>query len=223
VRNFNETIISEYQHSAILCQLITNLNEYLDPLVDLERFYYNVWLIDTARGWGLDVLGRRVGVGRVITAPTTRFFGFNEMGSEGIDGWDSAPWFNGDYLTTNYTLTDNAYRRLILAKAAANITDGSIPALNQMLMNLFPGRGNTYVRDDHPPVDDNFFTFNEQGPNAWGWDQQPWGDFLWVPAKIMTMTYVFEFVLHPTEIAVVTSSGVLPRPTGVFVNYEYQT
>lgn len=222
MRNFEETVISQYANSAILTQLITDLNAYIDPQADLERFYLDVWLIDTARGWGLDVLGRRVGVGRVVTGPATRYFGFAEMGNTGIDGFDQAPFFNGTFFTTSFTLNDEAYRRLILAKAAANITDCSVPALNQMLMNLFPGRGNAYVRDDHAPVPDEFFTFAEQGPNAWGFDQQPFGDDLWEPATIMMMTYVFEFHLSPVEVAVVTGSGVLPRPTGVFVNYEFQ-
>jgi hypothetical protein len=37
---------------------------------------------------------------------------------------------------------------LILAKAASNLTNGSIPAFNSILMNLFPNRGNIYVVDN---------------------------------------------------------------------------
>jgi len=33
------------------------------------------------------------------------------------------------------------------AKALANISDGSIPSINQVLMKLFPSRGNCYVAD----------------------------------------------------------------------------
>lgn len=36
----------------------------------------------------------------------------------------------------------------------------------------------------------------------------------------MTATYVFDFELSPVEEAIIMQSGVLPRPNGVFVNYE---
>jgi hypothetical protein len=35
----------------------------------------------------------------------------------------------------------------------------------------------------------------------------------------MTITYTFNFQLSPVEVAIVEQSGVLPKPTGVFVNY----
>jgi hypothetical protein len=36
----------------------------------------------------------------------------------------------------------------------------------------------------------------------------------------MKMVYVFQFALTPVEVAVITQSGVLPRPTGVAVSYS---
>jgi len=36
----------------------------------------------------------------------------------------------------------------------------------------------------------------------------------------MTMTYTFGFVPTPVEVALITSSNVLPRPTGVAVSYQ---
>ena len=39
----------------------------------------------------------------------------------------------------------------------------------------------------------------------------------------MMMVYVFEFVLQPFEIAIVTQSGVLPKPTGVRATASYLT
>ena len=40
---------------------------------------------------------------------------------------------------------DTDYRRLILAKAATNISDGSIISTNEILLALFQGRGACYV------------------------------------------------------------------------------
>jgi hypothetical protein len=36
----------------------------------------------------------------------------------------------------------------------------------------------------------------------------------------MTMTYVFGFTPTPVELAIILTSNVLPRPTGIAVNYE---
>jgi hypothetical protein len=104
--------------------------------------------IATAISHGLDVWARIVGVVRVVTLESGVFFGFS--GSNGPSGtpFNNAPFYEGDLTTNNFTLTDDTFRQLIYAKAAANITNGSIPALNAILMNiLFPNRGNAYVAD----------------------------------------------------------------------------
>ncbi|MFT8484331.1 MAG: DUF2612 domain-containing protein, partial [Gluconobacter cerinus] len=49
---------------------------------------------------------------------------------------------------SNYILSDDAFRRLIFAKAAANIWDGTISALNAILMSLFGNEGVCYVEDN---------------------------------------------------------------------------
>jgi hypothetical protein len=93
-----------------------------------------------------------------------------------------APFYNGQVINENFLLSDEGFRTLIYAKAFANICDGSISAINQILLTLFPGRGNCYVQDN----------------------------------LNMTMTYVFRFKLTPVESAIVSESGILPRPASVF-------
>src|ERR1019366_3521089 len=89
--------------------------------------------------------------------------------------------------TANYALLDGPYRALILAKALANISDATIPSINQILINLFgaagplPVVGNCYCTDDGS----------------------------------MTMTFTFGSTLTAIQRAIVTQSGVLPRPAGV--------
>lgn len=178
--DYTRTIISQYANSPILLQLIQDFDQYVDPSVDLEAFYNLIWDVDTAQGYGLDVWGRIVGVTRTISVITGDYFGFNEAGNTAFP-WNNQPFFVGHGSTSNYNLSDTAFRTLILAKALSNISDGSIPAINQLLMNLFPGQGNNYVAD----------TGN------------------------MTMVYTFAFLLTRVEIAIVTQSGVLPKPTGV--------
>ena len=148
MQDFDRTIISQYSNSPALTQWITNINAVIDPTYDLENFYDLIWNIQTAQGYGLDVWGRIVGIGRVLAVSATPFFGYTGPLGHSGDSFTAAPFYEGEPTTTNYSLTDEAYRQLILAKAAANITNGSIQAINQILMNLFAGRGNAYVIDN---------------------------------------------------------------------------
>lgn len=176
------TVLSQYANSPILTALITNMAQYYDPTEDFDNFLDNIWNVDSAQGYGLDVWGRIVGISRTLNIPNSDvYFGFEEGGDPRYQPFDSAPFFSGQPTTSNFDLSDSAYRTLIFAKALTNITDGSIPAVNQMLLNLFPGRGNCYVRDN---LD-------------------------------MTMTFVFEFALSAVELAIVQTSGALPKPVGV--------
>src|SRR5579859_260338 len=74
---FKNTVISQYANSAIVTQLVQNMNDYLDPRKSLLDFYNLVWNVDTAVEFGLDIWGRIVGVSRVIPIPAAQgSFGF---------------------------------------------------------------------------------------------------------------------------------------------------
>lgn len=153
------TIISQYANSPILTQLITNFAQYLDQTANFEAFYDLMWNIDTAQGYGLDVWGRIVGVTRTLQlAGGGRFLGFEEAGGLTVDPFDQSPFYAGATVTNNFQLSDDAFRVLIFAKALSNISNGTIPSINQILLNLFPGRGNAYVTDGT--------TFNSGGNDA---------------------------------------------------------
>lgn len=141
------TVISQYANSPVILELIANFAEYLDPNANLAEFYRLVFNVDTAEGYGLDVWGRIVGVSRVLNLPVPGvYFGFSEA-LPGSYPFDEAIFYGGATLTSNFALSDTAFRRLILAKALANISDGSIPSINQILINLFSQYGNCYVVD----------------------------------------------------------------------------
>lgn len=189
MRDFDQTVISQFSNSPRLCALITSINAWYDPDANFEAFYTLVWNVDTAVGYGLDVWGRIVGINRVLSLPNpTPYFGWEEA-RPSTTGFNQAPFYSGPPSTTNFVMTDLSYRQAILAKAAQNVTNCSIPAINAILRNLFPQRGDCHVID--------------------GLD--------------MTMTYFFSFALQPWEQALVVSSGVLPKPTGVKVLYSYPT
>jgi hypothetical protein len=187
MENFEATILSQYANSPTIRQLILNMNNYIDPTANINNFYTLIWNIDTAVGYGLDVWGRIVGVGRVLEITTVDYFGFSGPGGPSGLPFNQGIFYNGESTTQNYALLDGPYRTLILAKALFNISNGTIPAINQILINLFgadgqlPVAGNCYCTD---------------GEN-------------------MTMTYTFGSALDPVQTAIVYQSGVLPRPVGV--------
>jgi hypothetical protein len=179
MNNYQETIISQYGASPILNQLLANYNEYLDPSADIDTFYSYVWDVQTAEGFGLDIWGKIVGVDRQLVVDVAQEnFGFDE----GVNYYPfgEAPFYNGQ-TTGSFELSDESYRTLIMVKALANISATTIQALNQLLQNLFAGRGRCYVND----------------------------------LGNMQMRWTFEFYLQPFEVAILTKSGALPRPTGV--------
>lgn len=145
--DWSQTVISQYANSPVILAMIEAFSGMIDPSADLELFYNDIWDITTAYGHGLDVWGRILGVGRVLQLPSAEdFFGFEE--SEDGESFNTAPMFRGISSTDNYALSDSAYRVLLYAKAAANITDGSIASANAILRTLFPNHGNCYMRDN---------------------------------------------------------------------------
>lgn len=142
------TVLSQYANSAVLTRLIENMESYLDQTSNFDSFYDLVMNVDTAQGYGLDVWGRIVDVSRTLSVQAEgNYLGFQEAGQT-AQPFNQAPFFSGQQINNNFVLTDSAYRVLIYAKALANICDGSIPAINQILLNLFPNRGNCYVVDN---------------------------------------------------------------------------
>ena len=145
------TVISQYANSPTLLQLVDSFAGYVDQSTNFANFYAFVWNVDTAQGFGLDIWGAIVNVSRLLTIPTSaRYVGFQDGTGPGT-GTDVEPfsqdgsWYVPGAGTEAYLLEDAPYRQLILTKALANIVNTTVPAFNQLLQNLFPGRGNPYV------------------------------------------------------------------------------
>jgi hypothetical protein len=188
--DIDATVISQYANSPTLIALVENFGQYFDPTANLNQFYYDVWDIDHAFGFGLDIWGIILGVSRIVPIPGTQdYFGFDN--SDMPPDWvpfgstsnpaAGAPFYAGATDTGSYTLNDAAYRTLLLTKALANICTTTAPALNALVSNLFPGDGVCYTED----------------------------------LGGMQMKYVFDFVLTPIQFAILAYSGVLPHPAGV--------
>lgn len=185
--DWEATVISQYANSERLLGWIESFAQAIDQTTNIDNFYDLMWNIYTAEQYGLDVWGRIVVINRAIQV-ASRFFGFDE-GAPDYDPFNVSPFYTGQGTTTTQLLSDDAFRLLILAKALANITYGSIPGINQILQLLFPNRGPCYVVDGND----------------------------------MTMTYTFGFIPTPVEAAIIQTSNVLPKPTGVLVKYSLES
>lgn len=135
-----ETILSQYSGSPRLLALIQGLAEVINTKQGLETFYKNIFDLDSAKGIGLDIWGRIVGVKRELDMTTeigVPYFGFKSRVNPSAKGFDQEPFYSGAQHTV-FTVSDDAYRLYIKAKAMANISTGSLQDLNTMIQRLLP-------------------------------------------------------------------------------------
>ena len=196
--NWDETLLSQYVDSPTLVGLLQSFNDAVDPTIDIANFYSNIWNIATAVGNGLDIWGQIVGVSRYLQVSASNYLGFKEAytaptASTGPQPFGQAPFGSGTALTTTFALADAQYRRLILVKAAANISNLSIPSINALLQAEFS---------------------TSDGIN-------PYGSAYVINSGSMSFQYHLTFVPSAVQIAIINNSGVFPRPAGVSVSLTY--
>ncbi|MUH03195.1 DUF2612 domain-containing protein [Bombella sp. ESL0387] len=221
--DIRETILAQYANSPALTGILERFNAAVDPQRSIETFLHDVWNPATAKGWGLDVWGRIVGVNRVQKVAQPQFLGFDEAadGSDAERPFNDGLFYHGASITDNYALTDDAFRQLIYAKAAANISSGSIADINRILMILFGGRGLIYLAEGATSGD--YLGFSE----AVSEDSQPqtFNNGIFFNASSLgtatgTMTIRHSWELSPLDATLIQQSGALPRPAGVHILYQ---
>lgn len=152
MQDYKKTILSQYANSPAITEILANINENIDTKIDIENFYKNYFDPATAVGAGLDIWGAVVGVGRRLKLTITdKVVGFDYENWNANSNWlplSQAPAFSRLSLGL-WTLDDSAYRQVIFAKAASNISDGSIPSLNNFLKSYFGSRGTCYAKDNN--------------------------------------------------------------------------
>ena len=105
-------ILSQYSASPTIYKLLSDFRDNIRPDADIDLFRKKIMNIETAEGVGLDTWGNILGITRNVL------------------GMDNA---------TVFTLSDNDYRKLLMYKALANITDSTLGVLNKMLSILLEG------------------------------------------------------------------------------------
>lgn len=144
----------QYVNSTKMLGLIDTFNQSVGPDSFIDDFYDLVWNIETATTYGLNVWGKIVVVDRLLTVTENQIYlGFEEALStpsvvDDPQPFNQAPFFNNQSETSTITLSDDIYRKLIMMKAMANITDCTIPSMNAALMFMFGSSGVCYVRND---------------------------------------------------------------------------
>ncbi|WP_447873961.1 DUF2612 domain-containing protein [Serratia fonticola] len=165
MENYTDTILAQYADSPKLRSIIATFNDAMETGGFLDAFYDVIWDIDTAGTYGLDVWGKIVVVSRLLkVTPTEKYFGFDEATSipseiNDPQPFDQAPFYTGVQETDTVRLSNDIYRKLIMLKAMANITDCTIPSMNKMLMYMFGDSGKAYVRNDGGMVMSYVFEF----------------------------------------------------------------
>jgi len=136
----DKTIQSQYSASPHIKKLVNAFWDCLNPEADIKSIYDNMVNLDTAVGFGLDVWGRIVAVGReyVAVAEDYPYLGFSEEGviNDRAYPFDNAPFYSP--ITGKVKLSDDAYRTYIFIKAMINIGDSTLSSLNRMIATMFP-------------------------------------------------------------------------------------
>lgn len=150
----------QFDNSPILQGILANWGENFDINTLIDEIYTKCVNFDTCEGYWLDVWGEKIGLGRYITVYTSEgVFGFDNSAHD-FEPFDQGTFFEQSTFTDKYAMADDVYRRVLLAKAWANVTNCSAENLNKLLQIVFAGRGSCYVIDYNDMTMDYYFDFD---------------------------------------------------------------
>ena len=136
-----ETVQSQYATSKRMRAVIDAFWQAINPKADIDLLYRKLVNPRTAEGYGLDVWGRIVAIGRSFLAvdDDTPYFGFDPpegVKNERLNSFGNAPFYKTIY--GKVELADPMFRTYVFLKALINIGDSSLASLNQAVKLLFP-------------------------------------------------------------------------------------
>ena len=136
-----ETVQSQYATSKRMRAVIDAFWQAINPKSDIDLLYKKLVNPRTAEGWGLDVWGRIVAIGRSFLAvdDDTPYFGFDPpegVKNERLNSFGNAPFYK--QVMGKVRLADTMFRTYVFLKALINISNSSLAGLNQMVKLLFP-------------------------------------------------------------------------------------
>ena len=136
-----ETVQSQYATSKRMRAVIDAFWQAINPKSDIDLLYKKLVNPRTAEGYGLDVWGRIVAIGRSHLAVDdgTPYFGFDPpegVKNERLNTFGNAPFYKQIY--GKVRLADPMFRTYVFLKALINISNSSLASLNHMVRLLFP-------------------------------------------------------------------------------------
>lgn len=208
--HIDATVQSQYAASPHIRALVDAYWEALNPDADIDLIYKNMIDPDTAVGFGLDVWGRIVAIGREYVAADEEniYFGFKpEVANDRLDTFDNAPFYKK--IDGKIRLADPAYRTYIFIKAMINIGDCSLASINCMLKLMFP---NAEIYCLHVDTMVLRLVIRTKLAEA---DKQALLNLPWLPAGVGLEMYQ---IITPTF--GFNGSGLNPFNQGTFPTYE---
>ena len=123
---------------ATIDAIMGECGRVIENLTDL----LNQWDIDQARGFSLDIIGRRVGVNRTLPAFIAKgYLGY--LGSlQGKPWGEGILYRQGDSTGSSISLNDNNYRFLIRAKIFKNFQDGTLDYVMSAMQQILSAEVN---------------------------------------------------------------------------------
>lgn len=236
--DYKKTVIAQYANSHVMLSLLDGIDKRIKVCGFFDDFYRIVWNINTAEGFGLDIWGRIVGVTRTVRSFMGFFWGFNEETlliarpyyDDGYDKnlpadqYDTAVGMfrdlqgqdgDGKDLMDEFEFNDDDFRKLILAKAYANISDYSISSINFLLMSLFVDK--TCCCSD---CKDSTRKIIRKCRGICCKKNQR---FIYVQDNLdMTLSIVLNWLPSKRDVALIYNTGLLSRPAGVEMKINVQ-
>ena len=139
-----EYVQSQYGDSPTIKGILNDFRSGILPDADIGVLYDNIINVDTAKGIGLDIWGRIVGVERNMYVDDSYvdypLFGFRGGGSN-ANPFNQGMFFDPDQVISGervlVTLDDDNFRRLIMYKALANISSADMASINRLASILY--------------------------------------------------------------------------------------
>lgn len=132
VERAKSRIINEYRGKNRMVRWVTIApeisNDHVERPLDQIHGSYDV---DTVSGEMLDIIGRIVGIARPILRDA-EFYVFGYSGNDRYTNYNIAPYI-GDGEAIDAPLNNDLYRKLIKAKIARNISDGTADSIIQLV------------------------------------------------------------------------------------------
>lgn len=133
--NYSELIIWQYKQPKAIAEIDMKSKQWIDFMQSCLSFI-EMWDVDKAEKYSLDVLGRIFGVSRTSVSMLEKDY-LTYYEQTGGKGWGQGRWYRaGESLTQSVKLLDHELRFLIKARILKLFQDPSIDYLTDALQAL---------------------------------------------------------------------------------------